>query len=73
MLTLPPSLLPPSLHHPKVTPLHVMSALVAEDDSMGTGIVRASGKWMDEREGGREGGGREGGWVERTMPAGRVV
>ncbi|KAM3575108.1 hypothetical protein VYU27_003021 [Nannochloropsis oceanica] len=27
----------------QVTPLHVMSALVAEDDSIGTGIVRAAG------------------------------
>ena len=44
---------------------------MAEDDSMGTGIVRAAGKWMRWRkgkEGGREAG-REGGREVETNDA----
>lgn len=42
---LTPCTLPPFVACARqVTPLHVMSALVADDDSMGTGIVRSAGK-----------------------------
>jgi|SRR6056297_663294 len=42
---LTPCTLPPFVASARqVTPLHVMSALVADDDSMGTGIVRSAGK-----------------------------